>query len=157
MGYGYGWTETGRMALACDNCGTVGGVRKRTCPYEVTSSSHRSSGRYSMPYCPAPALCAGCYKANGGLRGVHGQSCAEGAASMQATEDAVEAALDAGDLLVAAAWGDWAEGVEPRYVKVKFTGRGAEAELHMPEAMYDPGAVKRLSEYQAMLAGLVPA
>lgn len=151
MGYGYGWTETGRMALACDKCGNVGGVRKRTCPYKVSSSAHRSTGRYTLPYCPAPALCSPCYKALGGLRGVHGQSCAEGAAAMQATEDAEQAALDAGDLLVAAAWGDWAEGVEPGYVKVKFTGNGREVERHMPKALYEPGKIKRLSQYDRMM------
>ena len=36
MGYCYGRNAHGNMALACDNCGTVGGVRKRTCPHKVT-------------------------------------------------------------------------------------------------------------------------
>ena len=46
MGYSYGYTAGGRMALSCQQCFHVGGVRKRPCP---------------VGYCPDAALCPVCY------------------------------------------------------------------------------------------------
>lgn len=45
MGYSYGRSASGRMALSCDNCGHVGGVSKRRCP---------------VNYCTPTALCRAC-------------------------------------------------------------------------------------------------
>ena len=103
MGYGYGHTSSGRYALACDRCGTVGGVRKRPCPHKVLTDSARGP-RTWLRYCPAPALCGECYRELGGLRGVHPERCTKGAAASQAEYDARQARLDAGESMVVAAW-----------------------------------------------------
>lgn len=83
MGYSYGRTASGRSGLSCDSCGSVGQTRKRVCPYTVLSSSSHSAKRFAVPYSPAPALCPACFKAEGGIRGVHGQDCKDGAAAAQ--------------------------------------------------------------------------
>ena len=92
---GYCFDYAGR--LVCDRCGQAGGVRKRKCPYKVSG----------LHYCPAPAYCAPCYKVRGGLRGVHGDACRDGAAASQAKADVIRARLDAGEVKVRAAYGDW--------------------------------------------------
>lgn len=56
-----------------------------------------------------PRPCSGCYRADGGLRGIHGQVCADGAVRSQAEYDATQARLDAGEPMVLAARGDWSE------------------------------------------------
>jgi hypothetical protein len=152
MGYGYGWTSSGRQGLSCDGCGTVGGVRKRRCPYKVLGDSLRSPRRYELDYSPAPALCSECYKKHGGLRGVHGEECREGAVKSQAKYDAIEAGLDAGESFVIAAYGSWAEGVPQGQVKVLFRGRAGETEMLMPEALYEQRPTQTLSGYQALVA-----
>jgi hypothetical protein len=105
MGYSYGMAPSGRWALACDSCGEVGAVRKRTCPHKVTSDSTRGP-RYALPYCPAPALCGPCFQRHGRTKGLHDR-CAEGAAAAQAKYDETEARFQSGEGVVVAAWGDW--------------------------------------------------
>lgn len=151
MGYSYGRTAKGGYGLACDNCGTVGGVRKRTCPARVLTDSLRSSNgkRHLISYCYPPAYCAACFAKAGGTKGVHGAKCAEGAAKSTAEYDAVEAALDAGEKFVVSASGDWKDGVPKGHVEVSFWGRGASGEVRVivPATEYDPGAKRRLSDY----------
>lgn len=96
MGYSYDQ----QRRLACDRCGSGGHTRKRKCPYTVTSSA--AHGGDTLPYCSPPALCPDCYRQEGGLRGVHGERCREGAANLQREEDAIQARLDKGDALVVA-------------------------------------------------------
>lgn len=147
MGYSYGYTETGRQALACDQCGTVGGVRKRKCPYMVLTDSSRGP-RVKIHYCYPPALCGGCYKAAGGLRGVHGQQCADGAAQSQAEDDANQAKLDAGDLIVLAAWGDWQDKVPEGKTGVLFGAYGKTDTYRLVAAGdYNPRTKGFLSDY----------
>lgn len=104
MGYSYGRTYSGRYALACDNCGTVGGVRKRKCPHTVLTDSIRSVNgqRHRLPYCPAPAVCSPCLKELGGSRKIH-ENCAEPAAKSQAEYDAAEALWLTGEPVVVSA------------------------------------------------------
>jgi len=122
MGYCYARQSNGRMAIACDGgCGRAGGaqgVRKRPCRFKV---SHLSYGvRHELPYCPAPALCAQCFKRHGGAKGLHGESCREGAAASQAREDEKQRRLAAGDAHPAAAWGSWCESVPEGKVGVSY-------------------------------------
>ena len=112
MGYCYG----GDGRLACDACGTVGGVRKRTCPHRV-----RYQNGSSLPYCPAPALCREC---NDKHRATLHAKCAAGAAVSQAHEDKRAAILGAGGLLLRAAWGDWHANVPEGLVGCVFQGNG---------------------------------
>lgn len=140
---GYVFDMRGR--LCCDRCGTSGGVRRRTCPHTVLSDSLRG-GRQRLPWCSPPAYCSGCYKAAGGVHGIHDQHEAP-AAEDQAKADAIEAALDAGESFVCAAWGDWAEGVPAGMAGVVFRGRAGECLRLVPAAAYEPGAKPRLSDY----------
>jgi len=147
MGYCYGYTASGRQALACDGCGTVGGVRKRACRFRVTSDTLRSAVRIVMSYCSPPALCAACFKAAGGSKGIHGEQCREGAAKSQAEYDATEAALDAGESFVIAAWGDWQPGVPEGMVGVLFRGRAGETGRLVTKACYSSRGTSKLSDY----------
>ena len=92
MGYCFDY----RHRLCCDGCGKAGGVRKRKCAYRVRASV--LDGGYSIPYCSPPALCSDCYKKHGGLRGVHGDRCRDGAAASQAEADADDKRHAEGDL-----------------------------------------------------------
>ena len=86
MGYCYEQNyRTGRVLLACDACGAVGATRKRTCKYKVTNLLRG----YTLPYCPAPALCPECW--NKYRVTLHDQ-CKEPAARRQAECDAEYAA-----------------------------------------------------------------
>jgi len=85
MGYLYG--PAGE--LRCGICAADGAV-KRLCPYKVDG----------LRYCIPQAMCSRCYREAGGLRGVHGDKCRDGAAAAQAGADADRAALAAGDLKV---------------------------------------------------------
>lgn len=96
---GYCFDYRGRMV--CDGCGIAGGVRKRKCPYKVRYSAHNGGG--SAHYCSPPALCGDCYKKYGGLRGVHGDACRDGAAASQAREDADDLRAKSGDLALRSA------------------------------------------------------
>ncbi len=148
MGYGYGYGARGRLVLACDSCGKTGGVRKRTCPYKVTGTSLRSPTRtrWSLPYCPAPALCADCYKNHGGLRGVHGDSCKNGAAAYQARYDAEQARLESGDSQVTTRYGSWAEGVPDGHVKVVYRSLdGRETVKILPKGVSDADWLSEIS------------
>ena len=95
---GYSFDFRGRMC--CDSCGNPGGVRRRTCPHRVR---YHDGG--SAPYCYPPALCSACYAKHGGLRGVHGERCRDGAGEAQVREDRIGAKLAAGEIQVRAAWG----------------------------------------------------
>lgn len=142
MGYCFDY----RGRLSCDSCGAAGGVRKRKCAYKVRSASHLGEAhRGSLPYCPAPALCGACYKKHGGLRGVHGEICRDGAAASQAREDAIQARFDAGDQLARSAFGSWHEEVPKSKVGVIFSGG---AKRLVPEEIYDRG-LRWLSELEA--------
>lgn len=149
MGYSYGYNERGNLVLACDHCGEVGGVRKRTCPEKVTGDSLRTSGgrRPTFAYCYPPALCGECYKTLGGKNGVHGERCKQGAAKAQAEYDAIEEALDAGEMFVVAAYGDWHRDVAEGYVLVTFKGRDDEASVLMRKDEYNFAAKPKLSDY----------
>lgn len=151
MGYSYGRNAAGNWALACDNCGDVGSVRKRPCRFKVLGDSHRTMDgkRHALPYCQPPALCSPCFTRLGGTRGVHGDECRDGAAYFQARADAKEAALDAGLGLVAAAWGDWQEYVPEGMTGVLFTGRASKPEFYrlVPADSYHPGAKPALTDY----------
>jgi hypothetical protein len=149
MGYSYDGSS-GR--LCCDNCGGTQGVRKRTCPHKVLGSSHRSpGGRYALPYCSPPAYCSACFKDRGGSKGVHA-TCAEGAALYQAKADAEEAALDAGEKLVAYGIGR-GDDIPEGYVKVGFQGKnGEKTEVFIPNESYDPGTKNKLSDYPEAVA-----
>lgn len=130
MGYSYG-----AGGLACDGCGRTGHTRKRKCPYTVTSR-----GVQSLPYCPAPALCPPCYQASGGLHGVHGQACKDGAAASQAADDALVARLKAGGYEVAAAFGDWDKDTPAGMVRVIARSWGGdERQYVMPAGDYRHG------------------
>jgi hypothetical protein len=153
---GYGYDRNNR--LCCDNCGMSGGVRKRTCPYTVLGDSLRSVGgqRYKMSYCYPPALCAACYATLGGLRGVHGDQCREGAARSQAEYDEIERGLEAGEMYVVSAEGSHAGNDLPRgLVRVTFRGRAGETKLVMLKDAYQFRTKPRLSDYQA--DALIPA
>lgn len=147
MGYCYDMSNR----LCCDRCGQSGGVRKRTCKYTVLGDSIRTPGgtRHRMNYCYPPALCASCYKAMGGLRGIHGDDCRDGAAKSTAEADAIEALLDAGELFVVSASGDWAEGVPAGMVLVTFSGRGWTPHVKrlVAKDSYQPGEKPKLSDY----------
>lgn len=117
MGYSFGRTSSGHYALACDNCGVVGGVRKRKCPHTVLTDSIRSANgqRHRLPYCPAPAVCSPCLKQLGGSRKLH-ERCAEPAAKSQADYDAAEAIWLSGEPVVVSA----IRTDDPTWTKVSF-------------------------------------
>lgn len=113
MGYSYGINpDTGRMALVCDACGEVGGVRKRRCPHLVTDEYGQE-----LPYCPAPALCDACWKTR---RATLHDVCAEPARAASVEYAARREKIAAGDLPVRAAWGDWSPGVPEGWTLVLF-------------------------------------
>lgn len=141
---GYCYTASGK--LVCDGCGRDGGVRRRTCPHTVLCDSLRGA-RSRLPWCSAQALCKDCYAARGGLRGLHGTRCEQGAREDQAEADAIEAALDAGEAFVLAAWGDWQAGVPQGQAGVLFGSRAGKAWRLVPDAAYDPQARPKLSDY----------
>lgn len=136
MGYAYAVSASGRYSLACDGgCGRAGskqGVRKRRCPHK--SAYYQYGRRYELPYCPAPALCSHCYKRHGGLRGIHGQSCREGAACSTAKAEAKQAQLEAGEKLSGAAWGSWCKSVPEGKVGLIFEGLDAKREQYLVPA-----------------------
>ena len=147
MGYCYGFNHTtGRHQLACDACGTIGGVRKRTCPRTVLGDSLRNADRdgtrHTLPWCQAPALCDTCWQTKGRTKGIHG-NCTEGAATSQAKADAVEADLDAGHHFVVSA--TTAPDVPDGYTKVTFRGRDAQITAFVTD--YDPHTRPRLADY----------
>ena len=145
MGYSYGRNSRGNMALSCDGCGTCEGVRKRTCPHKVTGYT-LTGPRVALNYCPPPAYCGACLAARGGNAKVHA-GCTDGAARMQADADAKQATLDAGGLLVMAAFGSWQDTVPAGMVGVKFTGRAGDSWGLVAEGDYDPGKRPALSDY----------
>jgi hypothetical protein len=128
---GYSTDRSGR--LCCDSCGTAGGVRKRTCTQLVTLENG-----HKIPYCPAPAYCAECFKAKGGSRGVHGETCREGAARSSERYAHERARLEAGDLRVRSAFGSWHETVPEGYAGVIFQGLDEEETYRLiPIVLYD--------------------
>lgn len=140
MGYGYG---PGGLACdgGCGRCGRAQGVRKRVCPYKVTHDG------YVLAWCPAPALCKDCYKRHGGLRGVHGQACRDGAAQAQREEDAKQAKLAGGDYKVNAAWGHWHDSVPEGKVGVLFEDKDGDQVYRLVEASEYVAPYPWLSEY----------
>lgn len=132
MGYSYTRTSSGRSALSCDGCGGTDGTRKRVCIYTVTSASQRQGGpRHTLPYCKAPALCSACLKDEGGIRGVHGDRCRDGAAASQAADDAEQALIDSGAYLRRSAC-TTPDGM----VEVLFRGPGDDLVLLMSKSVY---------------------
>jgi hypothetical protein len=112
----------------CGGCGrTGGGTRTRTCTFKVTTSASHGGGRITLPYCPAPVLCSDCFATAGKGKGLHA-GCEAGAKASQATYDAEQAKLDAGDKLVACAWGDWDDETPKGLVRVLFQGLGGTRE-----------------------------
>jgi hypothetical protein len=118
MGYAYGYSAAGRMALACDSCGKVGNVRKRTCVHRVEYPQDGAAAR-TLPYCQPPALCAPCLKDRGGIRALHA-GCEEGARLSTAEHHATAARIAAGDLQVMTAWGSWHAAVPEGMTGVMF-------------------------------------
>jgi len=150
MGYCFDY----RGRLVCDGCSISGGVRKRKCPHKVKASI--LDGGNTMPYCRPPALCAGCYKHHGGLRGVHGDRCRDGAAESQASYDADNARLAKGDLKSSGAFGDWSDLVPKGKVGLLFYGLdGAFFGVLLDNADYDNRAVwfLDLESYEPWPAG----
>lgn len=102
MGYCYG-----ANGIVCDKCGTdakSAGVRKRTCKYKVTPTNRDGSRGAPLAYCPAPALCKACYKAEGGINGVHpADRCGAAAAESQREYDDEARRYAAGDQRVVSA------------------------------------------------------
>ena len=136
MGYGYGYdSRTGRQVLACDGCGTLGGVKKRKCIYLVT---YRDGS--SLHYCQAPALCSACFKNEGGSKGVHAR-CEAGAMASQATYDLERRRLDAGDARVAARFGSWHDLVPTGFVGAIYRdSQGQETRVLVEKDSADSGA-----------------
>lgn len=141
--------------LCCDKCGQSGGVRRRTCPYKIRTDSLRSmyGNRPVLNYCSPWALCSPCFKALGGLRGIHGDECRDGAARSQAEADAIEAGLDKGAMFVVSAIA-----MSGGMVEVTFWGKhdaGArsrpEVKHLIPKDAYDPAAKPRMSDYADVL------
>jgi len=156
MGYGYGRNG----ALACDDCGDTGNVRKRRCPAKVTADSGRTPGghRPVMDYCPAPALCQTCLTKRGGNTTMHRNAgCFEAAAKCQAEYDATQVRLDAGELQLHAGYGDWDSRVPEGMTGALFGNGTREAFYVMPKAYYggsgEPG--KFLGDYDPALLHLV--
>jgi hypothetical protein len=147
---GYGYDHHGH--LACDGCGTTGGVRKRRCPFKVRDDNLRSAERPVLDYCTAPALCQNCVAKEGGAgkRGVH-KRCAEPARARQAEYDAIQARLDAGEWKVVEAEGGWHHQVPNGMVRVTFGRAGGSAngvrQLMVPQDRYDPRAKPWYSDY----------
>lgn len=137
-----GYSTDMRGRLCCDNCGTSGGVRKRTCPHKVTSDSLRGA-RSALPYCYPPAVCAPCFTKLGGNRQLHAR-CKEGAAESQRQYDEIEAQLEAGESLSTTAWGDWHEKVPEGMVGLVFHGRAGKEYRVIAKADY-PGRSVALS------------
>lgn len=146
MGYSYGFNpSTGRQMLSCDACGTIGGVRKRTCTAICITEN---GGR--LPYCPAPAYCSPCFKARGGSKVIHGAQCHEGAAAYTAECAAKAERIAGGDLPVNAAWGSWAEWVPEGKTGVLFGARTRDAQqvyALVDADEYKPGRKGYLSDY----------
>ena len=152
MGFSYGRTASGRSTLSCDSCGTVGGVRKRTCPHKV----HYAGGG-SLPYCYPAALCSACYAtAKPTLHAGH----AELAAARTAAESAKHARLVAGDKEVSTAFGSWHAKVPTGFVGVGFAGPATERGMLngsisewrlVPAEVYDPSVRRYLSDYHGAL------
>ena len=149
MGYSYGRSASGRMALSCDHCGVVGGVRKRRCPFKVSDSGLRSKGvRHTVSYCPAPAYCDKCFSANGKTKGIH-EFCEAPAKAAQAKYDAERAKLEAGELHVVSAFGDWCASVALGYVGVVFSSLwGTEVFAQVEEGEYSASQKPWLSDYE---------
>lgn len=125
-----GYTYDRRGRLACDRCGAVGGVRRRTCPHLV-----RYPAGGALPYCPAPALCDCCWKARGGAAGVHA-GCREGAARRCEQEAERGRRLEAGELERRTCWGSWCPTVPSGYVGLRFVAKGGREEYRLvPEAV----------------------
>jgi hypothetical protein len=106
--------------------------------------------------CYAPALCGKCYRDLGGLRGVHGDACREGAERSNAEEAEKAVRYAAGDKEVVSASGDWHKDVPAGMVMVTFAAgrsRGAWAAqvvALMPKEAYSgdvAGGRRWLSEY----------
>lgn len=135
---GYCYEAHGSRRLVCDKCGLAGGVRKRKCAYKVIGDSHRvpSGNRPVMHYCQPPALCGLCYKQLGGLRGVHGERCRKGAAASQAEADAKQAQIDAGEMFVNAAWGQWMGTVPEGKVGLFYSGKDGDVYFLAPSERY---------------------
>ena len=120
MGYSYGYTAGGRMALSCQQCFHVGGVRKRPCP---------------VGYCPDAALCPVCYarERQDGTWATHHADCPRAHAQYEAEQAAKRAEPT---LWARSARGDWAEGVPAGMVEV-ITWAGTV--VLVPKGAYEPG------------------
>ncbi len=144
MGYSY-CARTGR--LACDGCGHVGKVRKRTCPFKVTYPEG-----YSLPYCYPSALCVACYATH---KATLHAGCAERAAARTAAENARGERLAAGASEIKAGYGSWHPSVPAGFVGVIFGTLGhAETYWLIPETEYSPGTKRYLSDYDPTTARL---
>jgi hypothetical protein len=130
MGYSYGTNERGNWCLACDNCGEVGGVRKRTCPEKV----YYPNGS-SLPYCYPAALCSACYAK---LKGTLHANCKRGAAKENALQARRGALLDAGAYLWRGSYGEWHESVPAGMVGMVFENASRDCiQENFPRYVYE--------------------
>lgn len=148
MGYCYDYA--GR--LVCDGCGNTSAtgtrVIRRKCSHKVLGDTLRGKTRVSMHYCYPPALCSSCYQKEGGKH-IH-DKCAEGARRSQAEYDAIEAALDAGEMFVISAYGSWHAEVPEGKVGVLFSGRSGELQRLVDQSAYDQrGKNPKLSDFES--------
>jgi hypothetical protein len=137
---GYSFDMRGR--ICCDWCGTSGGVRKRTCPHMVSDETG-----HALPYCPAPALCAACYKKFGPSKVLHAD-CKVGAEAAQRDYDNARKRLADGDWQVRAAYGTWHDKVPDHMTMIMVRNReGTERHYLIPADEYDYGKKRWLSDY----------
>ncbi len=138
MGYIYRGSQ-----LCCDSCGTSQEVRKRKCPYMVTDERG-----LTLHYCSPSALCNACYAKYGGLRGLHGTDCRDGAKRAQQEYDDRRRGLANGEHIVRSAWGSWYETVPDEMVGVAFEDADGQRIYRLvPKAQYNPNEREWLSDY----------
>jgi hypothetical protein len=114
MGYCYERGPSGRHILCCDSCGHAGGVRKRTCPFKVTTPEG-----HKLPYCYPSALCSECYTKH---KATLHKDCEAAAARSQLEYDEEKRMLEAGESKSKVGFGSWHELVPDGMV-----GRGFQA------------------------------
>jgi hypothetical protein len=150
MGYCYGKTTSGHIALCCDVCGTTGGVRKRLCPHFVLTDNSRTSTRQRIRHCSPNALCPACYDTYKAT--LHDQ-CKADAAAAQRGYDENQSRLDRGEKMLLSARGSWDRSVPKGFVGATFGGPPSSDSIHVliPLSDYDRTETRSrwLSEFPA--------
>lgn len=130
-------------AILCDGCGSSAGVKKRKCPEIVDG----------LPWCTPHALCEACFEKCGGTKGLHAK-CKEPAEYSRQKSKADAARIEAGDSLLATAWGDWHGLVSHGKVGLRFVGKGG-VETFLLVSKEDHDAIRKqgklfMSDFQAV-------